>query len=92
MSTRSDNKQAALVFQTGVVDGHVDDLEVQWLQTLTTSIINDVNDLWNLYWDQLLIPAGNYNDRASAWLTGLGFLQADLSAQWDAYWLSMMAP
>jgi len=46
---------------------------------------------WDSYWDLQSVPAGNYNDRYSAWLTSLGFAQNNLNGQQLAYWAARFA-
>lgn len=69
---------------------HVRDLEVQWLLDQLGAYTGPVvlNDLWMALWDSAAIPAGQFNDRAYAWLAGLGHTQGALNDRWLAYWSS----
>jgi len=71
-------------------DGHTRDLEVEWLLSGLGAYTGPMvlNDLWMALFDVALIPAGQFNDRAYAWLAGLGFTQAQLNDRWLAYWSS----
>lgn len=40
---------------------------------------------WMDYFDDLLIPAGHFDDRAYAWLGGLGYT-GTISDRWAQYW------
>jgi hypothetical protein len=71
-------------------DGHTRDLEVEWLLGQLGAYTGPVvlNDLWMALFDQALIPAGQFNDRAYAWLAGLGHTQGSLNDRWLSYWSS----
>jgi len=71
-----------------VATGHVDDLEVLWLQSLDVSVTSDDADTaWHQYWDSQAVAAGNFNDRAYAWLGSL-LHTGSLSDRWLSYWSS----
>ena len=38
------------------------------------------------YWDEQTILAGNFNDRATLWLDGLGHAGPHIDERWKAYW------
>lgn len=40
------------------------------------------SDMWEQYFDSLLIPDGQHNDRKLLWLQSLGFLENDLTDAW----------
>lgn len=66
--------------------GHISDLEVEWLQSLHVSVTSDnINTAWDQYFDSQLIPAGQRNDRAYAWLGGLGYT-GTISKRWLDFW------
>lgn len=66
-------------------DGHIDDLELEWLQSFTGVTALDIEGAWHEFFNTLSIAAGNFNDRAFAWLEGLG-RTGSLSDRWYAYW------
>jgi len=66
--------------------GHINDLEVEALQLLHPSVTSDVIDeAWHQYWDSQLVAAGQFNDRAFAWLGSLGHTDS-LSDRWLEFW------
>ena len=68
--------------------GHVNDLEIELLQSLHVSVTSDnINDAWHQYWDSQLVAAGQFNDRAFAWLGGLAHT-GSLSDRWLKFWSS----
>lgn len=77
-----------------VKDGHTRDLEVEWLLSQLVAYTGPIvlNDLWMALWDSVtlpaVIPAGQFNDRAYAWLAGLGHTQGALNDRWLSYWSS----
>lgn len=66
-------------------DGHIDDLELEWLQSFVAVTALDIEGAWHEYFDSLVIATGNFNDRAFTWLGGLGYL-GSLSDRWYSYW------
>ena len=91
MPTLMDEKHRALKTLT-LVDGTVNDMEVEWLKgAIVAPIISgQLEDLWDQYWDELLVVAGQHNDRAFAWLGGLGHLQPTLNERWLSYWAAVV--
>ncbi len=66
----------------------INDMELAWLKTQTGVTANQLNDAWHQFWDNITptpIPAGVFNDRAFAWLGGLGYT-GSLNDRWLAYW------
>lgn len=62
----------------------LNELEWLWLST-ETGETGPVDGLWHTYWDNAAIPAGPWNDRANAWLTGLGYA-GTLDEKWYQLW------
>lgn len=46
----------------------------------------NLNDMWFEYWDSLVVPAGHFNDRMSAWLLSIGYT-GSVSDMWKE-WLA----
>jgi hypothetical protein len=63
----------------------VKDMELNWLKAQAGVTANNIHDCWMEYWDNLVIAAGDFNDRAYAWLGGLGHT-GDISDRWASYW------
>ena len=71
-----------------VKTGHVNDLEVEWLQSLHVSVTSDcLMDAWQQYWDSQSVAAGAFDDRAYAWLGSL-LHTGSLSDRWLKFWSS----
>ncbi len=70
--------------------GHIRDLEDEWLLGQLGAYTGpaNVNDLWMALFDVDLIAAGQFNDRAYAWLASKGHTQGALNDRWLAYWSS----
>lgn len=93
MGSRNDDKHAKLLAALGggayTGPKHINDMELAWLQAQAGVTANQLNDAWHEYWDTIVtpatIPAGHFNDRAYAWLGGLGYTGA-LADRWSAYW------
>lgn len=88
MGQVNDCKYAALLSDLGVTDGQIDDLELAWLHSLIVSATKaqQINDAWMQYWDQLGIAAGQYNDRAYAFLKSQGAFGDHITDLWFDYW------
>lgn len=67
---------------------HIDDMELAYLQAQAGVTAQQINDAWMQYWDTQTVPAGQYNDRAYAWLGTLLFT-GSLNDRWLAYWASL---
>lgn len=67
MTTLNEYKIAALETLT-TNTGNVQDLELEWLQTVTGETEGTINDLWMQYLEDLGYTTGNLNDRQmQAW-------------------------
>ena len=83
-----DDKLVKLKAQLGslITDTNVD-LEPFYASAIGLALKDQhVQQIWHEHWDNEAIPAGNYNDRASAWLLSLGFTQLAVQDQWAAFW------
>ena len=89
MTQVNDDKHCALLQLTGQATGTINDMINTWLANLTVES-GSTNDLWHAYWDQELVPAGAFNDRAYVWLESLGHL-GSLNDRWAGYWADMCA-
>ncbi len=70
--------------------GTVDDMDLFYAMFLaggTPGVSERLTTLewWMDYFDDLLIPAGHFNDRAFSWLGGLGYT-GSISDRWAQYW------
>lgn len=90
MDTLNDTKLAALNFQNGDLSNQIDDAETLYLQNKTLSTSNSINDLWMLEFDLALIPDGQFNDRAMAYLQASGFTAEGYNERWLEYWTSLL--
>ena len=67
----------------------INDMELAWLKTQTGVTADQIEDAWHQLWDAVTptpIPDGGFNDRAYAWLGGLGYTQGHINERWAAYW------
>ena len=89
MSHINDDKYAKLLAALGggayTGPQGINDMELAWLQAQAGVTAETIEDAWHDYWDQLVIAAGAFNDRAYAWLGGLGHT-GNLSDRWASYW------
>lgn len=66
--------------------GHIDDLELEWLQSNTGVTAEQINDAWDQLFDAATIPAGAINDRYVAWLKAQGAVgEAYNDLEYDYY-------
>lgn len=74
----------------GSASANINDMEFEWLglKIINPTKANELSDRWSQYWDELAVPAGNFNDRAFLWLSSMGHAQDDLPAKWISFWLS----
>jgi hypothetical protein len=86
MTTLQDAKLATLQTQLAAT-GHVNDLEHGWLVALGATPASLVDMWWEVF-DAAAIPAGQFNDRAVAYITQeVGAPpSADYNAAWQHYW------
>lgn len=90
--TLNDAKLEALRVYLGVLDGQVNQLEVEYLEALGASG-DSISDLWMDYFENNLeFPQdrGQFNDMAFGWLGDLGFT-GSLSERWITYWQNIEA-
>ena len=83
MSLLQDAKHNTLRTQLGV-EGTVNDLELLWLQSLGATSGNIVDAWWEVF-DTATIPAGQFNDRAVAYIVSV--VGAPPSDDYNAHWL-----
>lgn len=86
MGNRTDDKRSALLAALVLTEGHVDDLEILWLQSVG-ALSNHINDAWlEVFALELLAAAtGNFNTDAYAYLGALGHTGA-LPDRWASFW------
>lgn len=92
MTTLNDEKLRATGLTAGAT-GDLNDDEVNFVKNLIvapTTGNNDLETLWNLFWDESLIPAGQFNDRAMAWLATKAQAQGTLNERWLGYWQTVV--
>lgn len=86
MTHRNDSKLSALETLTGNT-GNIDDLEMEWLLTVSGSTVTDPNSQWLATFLANGATSTNFNTAASEFLIGLGYTGA-LPDMWDAYWVA----
>lgn len=89
MTTLQDAKHAALLAGLGVTEGHVNDMELLWLQALGATSGNIVDAWWEVF-DAAAIPPGQFNDRAVAYIVSVAGAPPsdDYNEHWRHYWLN----
>ena len=86
----NDTKLAALNFQNGETSDQIDDAENTWLVNQLAGVDGgSTEDLWMLFWDDRFISPGQFNDRATEWLNGLGFF-GSMNNLWMQFWESLL--
>jgi len=85
MSQVNDDKHCSLLQLTGQTSGTISDMANAWLSA-ETGLTGTTNDLWMAYWDQQLIPPGNFNDRAYEWMQILGYTSDQMNDLWHELW------
>lgn len=83
MSLLQDVKHDTLRTQLAL-EGHVNDLELLWLQALGATSGMIVDAWWEVF-DAAAIPAGQFNDRAVAYIVSI--VGAPPSDDYNAHWL-----
>lgn len=83
MSQLNDAKLLTLRTQLGL-EGHINDLELLWVQALGATSGLIVDAWWEVF-DAAAVPAGQFNDRAVAYI--LAEVGAPPSEDYNAYWL-----
>lgn len=88
MTTLQDAKHAGLLAGLGVTEGHVNDLEHDWLVALGATAGRELADMWWEVFDAAAVPAGNFNDRAVAYIVAqVGAPPSDdYNEHWRHYW------
>lgn len=88
MTTLADAKLTALEAQLATT-GHVNDLELLWLQALGATSGSIVDAWWEVF-DAAAIPPGQFNDRAVAYIVSVAGapLSDDYNEHWRHYWLN----
>ncbi len=85
MSQVNDAKYAALLAQTGLTEGHIDDLERVYL-TQQTGLNGHNNDLWMALFKQNGATSDHFNDAAVEFLENLGAPPGHINDQWFYFW------
>ncbi len=83
MSLLQDAKHDTLRTQLGL-EGHVNDLELAWVQALGATS-NNLVDAWFEVFEAAAITEGNFNDRAVAYIVSI--VGAPPSDDYNAHWL-----
>ena len=87
MATLQDEKLAGLRREFVATIGTTNDLERLHVDALIVGTpAGTTQDRWFQYWDEQAIPSGNFNDRATLWLDGLGHAGPHINERWKAYW------
>ena len=84
MSQFNDCKHQALLTNLGKTEGHINDLELEWLQSLGATA-NQLTDAWNEYlWSEGY--SGSVNDMQMSWLADMGYTQGTWNDRFLAFW------
>jgi hypothetical protein len=88
MTTLQDAKLATLQAQLATT-GHVNDLELLWVQALGATSGSIVDGWWEVF-DAAAIPPGQFNDRAVAYIVSVAGAPPsdDYNEHWRHYWLN----
>ena len=88
MAHLNDSKSSKM--KAALLTGAIDDMEVDYAMTLAggvpgTDPTKTPVEWWMAFFDLVPVAAGHFNDRAFAWLGGLGHT-GSLSDRWKKYW------
>lgn len=83
MTTLSDEMAATLKTLTGET-GPTNGLLASWLKT-ETGQTGHLTELWHHFFDSAGVAAGDFNDRANAYLTSEGYT-GTLNEKWVQFW------
>ena len=83
-----DAKHSALLGQVGVIEGHIDDLEVAWLEQQTGQT-GQRNDLWLVLFKQNGATSDQWNDAAYEFLKLVGATGEHIDDLWYDFWVNL---
>ena len=89
----NDTKHAALLFQNGMLSGHIDDMELLFVHNMIISPLKqqDIAGAWDQFFDEIGVASNlSRQERFMLYMQGLLFTDPDYNARQLSYWESLL--